>query len=61
MLKAEEEMKKNYLNQKSENTKLQGQITTLKTEKTNLQQHLLDLQRRTAELELLMGADVDGQ
>ena len=61
VFKAEEEMKKNYLNQKSENTKLQGQITTLKTEKTNLQQHLLDLQRRTAELELLMGADVDGQ
>ena len=60
VLKAEEEMKKSYLGQKSENTKLQNQITTLKTDKTNLQQHLLDLQRRAAELELLMGADVEG-
>ena len=56
VLKAEEDMKKSYLNQKSENNKLQSQITTLKTEKTNLQQHLLDLQRRTSELELSIGA-----
>ena len=61
VLKAEEDMKKSYLNQKSENGKLQGQITQLKTDKTNLQQHLLDLQRRTAELELSIGADVEGQ
>ena len=53
-------MKNSYLNQKNENNKLQGQITTLKTEKTNLQQHLLDLQRRTAELELQIGADTEG-
>ena len=51
-LRAEDEMKKSYHGQKSENTKLQQQIITLKTEKTNLQQHLLDLQRRVAELEL---------
>ena len=58
VLKAEEDMKKSYLAQKNENNKLQQQITTLKTEKTNLQQHLLDLQRRTSELELSIGADV---
>ena len=52
VLKAEEDMKKCYMNQKNENVKLQQQITGLKSEKTNLQQHLLDLQRRTAELEL---------
>uniref|UniRef100_A0A7S3CPX5 Uncharacterized protein n=1 Tax=Strombidium rassoulzadegani TaxID=1082188 RepID=A0A7S3CPX5_9SPIT len=59
VIKAEEDMKKSYLGQKNENNKLQNQITTLKTEKTNLQQHLLDLQRRTAELELQIGAEVD--
>ena len=58
VLKSEEDMKKSYLAQKNENNKLQTQITTLKTEKTNLQQHLLDLQRRTSELELSIGADV---
>ena len=61
VLKGEEDMKKSYLSQKSENNKLQSQITTLKTEKTNLQQHLLDLQRRTGELELSIGAVDDGQ
>ena len=40
---------------KNENNKLQQQITVLKTEKTNIQQHLLDLQRRAAELELAIG------
>ena len=48
-------MKKSYNSQKNENNKVQQQITTLKTEKTNLQQHLLDLQRRVAELELQIG------
>ena len=57
VLRSEEEMKKSYLNQKNENNKMQSQITTLKTEKTNLQQILLDLQRRTAELELQIGAE----
>ena len=59
VLKAEDDMKKSYLNQKNENNKLQLQITTMKTEKTNLQQHLLDLQRRTAELEMQIGAESD--
>ena len=57
VLRAEEDMKKSYLAQKNENNKMQHQITTLKTEKTNLQQHLIDLQRRTAELELCVGAE----
>ena len=38
---------------------MQNQITTLKTEKTNLQQHLLDLQRRTGELEMQIGAETN--
>ena len=48
-------MKKNYASQKSENQKIQGAITVLKTEKTNLHQHLLDLKRRVGELELQIG------
>jgi hypothetical protein len=36
---------------------MQNAITTLKTEKTNLNQHLLDLKRRVAELELMIGDD----
>ena len=46
-------MKKDYHGR--EITKLQQQIITMKTEKTNLQQYLLDFQRRVAELELLIG------
>ena len=48
-------MKKSYVSQKVENQKMQGAITVLKTEKTNLHQHLLDLKRRVAELELQIG------
>ena len=48
-------MKKNYQAQKLENQKIQQAITVLKTEKTNLHQHLLDLKRRVAELELQIG------
>jgi len=55
MSSAEEEMKRSYVAQKSENQKMQGAITVLKTEKTNLHQHLLDLKRRIAELELQIG------
>ena len=54
-MKAEEDMKKNHQSQKVENQKIQGAITILKTEKTNLHQHLLDLKRRVAELELQIG------
>ena len=55
VMKAEEDMKKNHQSQKVENQKIQGAITILKTEKTNLHQHLLDLKRRVAELELQIG------
>ena len=52
---AEEEMKRNHSTQKAENQKTQAAIAVLKTEKTNLHQHLLDLKRRVAELELQIG------
>merc|ERR1712228_680335 len=55
VLNAEADMKKNYQSQKQENGKMQSAITVLKTEKTNLHQHLLDLKRRVAELELQIG------
>ena len=50
-------MKVNYVAQKAENMKVQAAITVLKTEKTNLHQHLLDLKRRVAELELQIGEE----
>lgn len=53
--RVEEEMKRNFVHQKSENTKLQQQITGLKNEKTALQQHLLALQRRITDLENQIG------
>ena len=52
-----EDMKRSHVTQKSENQKTQAAIATLKTEKTNLHQHLLDLKRRVAELELMIGDD----
>ena len=42
---------------KQENLKSQNQVTELKTAKTALNQHLLDLKRRVAELELMIGDD----
>lgn len=51
----EDDMKRNFAQQKSENTRLQQQITGLKGEKTALQQQLLALQRRIAELESQIG------
>ena len=41
IIRVEEEMKKNFTQQKSENARLQQQIMQLKTEKTELQQTLL--------------------
>ena len=54
---ADENMKASYHAQKQENIRMQNSITTLKTEKTNLNQHLLDLKRRVSELELMIGDD----
>ena len=53
--RVEEEMKRSFVHQKSENSKLQQQITGLKNEKTALQQHLLGLQRRISDLENQIG------
>ena len=55
--KVEGEMKLHYGFQKSENTRIQQQITNLKAEKTSLDMQLLELERRMAELELQMGHD----
>ena len=40
---------------------MQSAIATLKTEKTNLNQHLLDLKRRVSELELMIGDENNWQ
>ena len=53
--KSDQELRNQCGNLKSENLKAQNMIATLKTEKTNLNQHLLDLQRRVSELELTIG------
>ena len=52
---SDENLKANYVALKQDNLKQQNGITQLKTEKTNLNQHLLDLRRRVAELELMIG------
>ena len=49
------DLKRNLTQQKTENNKLQNQISIIKQEKTQLQQNLLGLQRRIAELELSIG------
>ena len=54
---SDESMKQQYQAQKAENMRTAQAITTLKAEKTNLNQHLLDLKRRVAELELTIGDD----
>lgn len=50
-------MKTSHETQKAENHKITNAIKTLKTEKTNLHQHLLDLKRRVNELEQTIGDD----
>jgi chromosome segregation ATPase len=50
--KVEDEMKRHYSHQKSENMRIQQQVTNLKAEKTSLDMQLLELERRMAELEL---------
>jgi SMC interacting uncharacterized protein involved in chromosome segregation len=57
MYRVDEEMRRQFTNQKNENTRLQQQVSQLKSEKTALQQMLLGLQRRLAELELQVGSD----
>lgn len=55
VMNAGEDMKRSYQQQHHENLRMQAAITQLKTEKTNLHQHLLDLKRRVGELELAVG------
>merc|ERR1740120_669176 len=53
----QDEVKKHFSHQKNENKQLQSQITTLKGEKTSLQQQILGLQRRIQEIEEHIGSD----
>merc|ERR1711870_159669 len=53
----QEEVKKHFQQQKAENGRLQQQITTLRGEKTSLQQQILGLQRRIQEIEEHIGVD----
>ena len=55
--KVEDEMKRHFSHQRSENGRLQQQISTLKAEKTVLQNQLIALQRRIADLEMQVGTD----
>eukprot|EP01017_Pseudomicrothorax_dubius_P022958 TRINITY_DN24702_c0_g1_i1.p1 TRINITY_DN24702_c0_g1~~TRINITY_DN24702_c0_g1_i1.p1 ORF type:complete len:158 (+),score=38.57 TRINITY_DN24702_c0_g1_i1:41-514(+) len=55
MSRIEEEMKRHFAHQKAENSRIQQQITALKGDKTALQQQLLGIQRRIAELEMQVG------
>ena len=55
--KAEDEMKRHFSHQTSENSRLQQQITSLKAEKTALQNQLITLQRRISDLEMEVGTD----
>ena len=53
--RVEDELKRNLAQQKVENVKLNNQISTLKQEKTQLNQNLVGLQRRIGEIELSIG------
>ena len=53
--RCDSDMRQKFKDSKSENNKLQGEITGLKQEKTTLQQNVLALQRKIGELELTVG------
>ena len=55
--KVEDEMKRHFSHQSSENSRLQQQIASLKAEKTALQNQLIALQRRISDLEMQVGND----
>jgi chromosome segregation ATPase len=57
LYKVEDEMKRHFAHQTSENGRLQQKITTLKAEKTSLQNQLIALQRRISDLEMQVGND----
>ncbi len=53
--KVEKEMERHFSHQNAENSRLQQQISQLKSEKTVVQNSLTALQRRIADLELQIG------
>ena len=55
--RVEEEIKRHYANQKAESSRLQQQVTQLKTEKTSLEKEIVRTQGRIEELELQIGED----
>ena len=55
LYKVEDEMKRHFSHQTSENGRLQQKITSLKAEKTALQNQLIALQRRISDLEMQVG------
>ena len=55
VMRCDSDMRQKFKDSKSENNKLQQEITGLKQEKTTLQQNVLSLQRKIAELELTVG------
>lgn len=57
--KVEEEMKRHFNHQKSENSKLQQQISQIKTEKSVLDQLVISLQKKLTDLEIRVGSDED--
>ncbi len=57
LTKVEDDMKRHFAQQKSENQRLVQQIISLKTEKTSLQNQLIALQRRINDLEMQVGSD----
>ena len=53
--RCDNDLRDKFKDAKSQNNKLQSEITTLKQDKTTLQQHILTLQRKIGELELTIG------
>jgi chromosome segregation ATPase len=57
LARVQEEVKKHFTQQKAENSRVTQQVGVLKGEKTALQQQIIGLQRRIAELEEQIGQD----
>jgi chromosome segregation ATPase len=57
LTKVEDDMKRHFSQQKSENQRLVQQIMNLKVEKTSLTNQLIALQRRISDLEMQVGND----
>ena len=59
--RVEEEVKRHYANQKAESSRLQQQVTNLKTEKTALEKEIVRMTKRIEELEAAIGKDSDDE